>query len=51
VAKKLSTFLIARSALVPVTAAAPPLLALVVAGATQLPVRELLKIARGLLLL
>jgi hypothetical protein len=48
-AKKLSTFLIARSALVPVAAAA--LLPLVAAGATQLPVRELLKITRGLLLL
>ena len=48
-AKKLSTFLISRSAIVPVAAAA--LLALVAAGATQLPVRELLKIAKGLLLL
>jgi hypothetical protein len=48
-AKKLSTFLIARSALLPVAAAA--LLPLVGAGATQLPFRELLKIARGLLLL
>jgi hypothetical protein len=34
---------------VPIAAAA--LLRLVTAGATQLPVRELLKIARGLLLL
>jgi hypothetical protein len=48
-AGKLSTFLISRSAIVPVAAAA--LLPLVAAGATQLPVKELLKIARGLLLL
>jgi hypothetical protein len=48
-AKKLSTFLISRAALVPVAAAA--LLPLVAAGATQLPLGELLKIARGLLLL
>ena len=48
-AKKLSTFLISRAAIVPVAAAA--LLPLVAAGATQLPLRELLKIARGLLLL
>jgi hypothetical protein len=48
-AGKLSTFLISRSAIVPVAAAA--LLPLVAAGATQLPIRELLKIARGLLLL
>jgi len=48
-ARKLSTFLISRSAIVPVAAAA--LLPLVAAGATQLPARELLKIARGLLLL
>jgi hypothetical protein len=48
-AKKLSTFLISRAAIVPVAAAA--LLPLVAAGATQLPIRELLKIARGLLLL
>lgn len=48
-ARKLSTYLIARAAIVPVAAAA--LLPLVAAGATQLPVRELLKIARGLLLL
>ena len=46
---KLSTFLISRSAIVPVAAAA--LLPLVAAGATQLPVRELLKIAKGLILL
>jgi hypothetical protein len=48
-ARKLSTLLISRAAIVPVAAAA--LLPLVAAGATQLPVRELLKIARGLLLL
>jgi hypothetical protein len=48
-ARKLSTFLISRAAIVPVAAAA--LLPLVAAGATQLPFRELLKIARGLLLL
>ena len=48
-AKKLSTFLISRAAIVPVAAAA--LLPLVAAGATQLPFRELLKIAQGLLLL
>jgi hypothetical protein len=48
-AKKLSTFLMARSVLVQVAAAA--LLPLVAARATQLPIRELLKIARGLLLL
>jgi hypothetical protein len=48
-AKKLSTFLISRAAIVPVAAAA--LLPLVAAGATQLPIRELLKIARTLLLL
>jgi hypothetical protein len=48
-AKKLSTYLISRAAIVPVAAAA--LLPLVAAGATQLPIRELLKIARSLLLL
>jgi hypothetical protein len=48
-ARKLSTFLISRAAIVPVGAAA--LLPLIAAGATQLPFRELLKIARGLLLL
>jgi hypothetical protein len=48
-AKKLSTFLISRAAILPVAAAA--LLPLVAAGVTQLPFRELLKIARGLLLL
>jgi len=44
-ARKLSTFLTARAAIVPLAAAA--FLPLVAAGATQLPVRELLKIARG----
>ncbi len=48
-AKKLSTYLISRAAIVPVAAAA--LLPLVAAGATQLPIKELWKIARGLLLL
>lgn len=48
-ARKLSTYLISRAAIVPVAASA--LLPLVAAGATQLPVKELLKIARGLLLL
>jgi hypothetical protein len=48
-ARKLSTFLISRAAIVPVAAAA--LLPLVSAGATQLPIKELLKIARGFLLL
>jgi hypothetical protein len=45
-AKKLSTNLISREAIVPLAAAA--LLPLVAAGATQLPVRELLKAARGI---
>jgi hypothetical protein len=48
-AQKLSTLLISRTAILPVAAAA--LLPLVAAGATQLPVRDLLKIARGLVLL
>jgi hypothetical protein len=48
-AKKLSTLLVSRSAIVPVAAAA--LLPLVAAGATQLPFRELLKIAKGLILI
>jgi hypothetical protein len=48
-AGKLSTYLISRSAVLPVAAAA--LLPLVAAGATQLPVKQLFKIARGLLLL
>jgi hypothetical protein len=44
-AQKLSTLLISRTAVVPVAAAA--VLPLVAAGATQLPVRELLRLARG----
>ncbi len=48
-AQKLSTYLISRAAILPVAGAA--LLPLVAAGATQLPVKELLKIAKGLLLL
>jgi hypothetical protein len=48
-AKKLSTALISRSAIVPVAAAA--ILPLVAAGATQLPFKDLLKIAKGLMLL
>jgi hypothetical protein len=48
-AQKLSTVLISRTVVVPVAAAA--LLPLVAAGATQLPVRELLKVAKGLILL
>jgi len=48
-AKKLSTGLFSRAALLPVAAAA--ILPLVAAGATLLPVKELLKMARGLLLL
>jgi hypothetical protein len=48
-AKKLSVFLISRTALLPVSAAA--LFPLVVAGATQLPFKELLKVVKRLLLL
>ena len=48
-AKKLSTLLISRTAILPVAAAA--LLPLVAAGATRLPVKELLKVAKRLLLL
>jgi hypothetical protein len=48
-ARKLSTYLISWSAILPVAPAA--LLPLVAAGATQLPVKQLLKIAKGLLLL
>ncbi len=48
-AGKLSTYLISRAAIVPVAGAA--LLPLVAAGATQLPIKELLKIAKRLLLL
>lgn len=46
--QKLSVFLISRSAMLPVSAAA--LIPLVVAGATQLPIKELLKIMKRLLL-
>ena len=48
-AGKLSVFLVSRSALVPVSAAA--LLPLVAAGATQLPIKELLGVMKRLLLL
>lgn len=48
-AQKLSVFLVSRSALLPVSAAA--LIPLVAAGATQLPIKELLKIMKRLLLL
>jgi hypothetical protein len=48
-AKKLSVFLIDRSALLPVSAAA--LLPLVAAGATQLPVKQLFSLLKRLLLL
>jgi hypothetical protein len=48
-ASKLSTALISRSAIVPVAAAA--ILPLVAAGVTQLPFKDLLKIAKGLMLL
>lgn len=47
--RKMSTFLVDRSALLPVSAAA--LLPLVAAGATQMPYKELLSIAKKLLLL
>ncbi len=48
-AQKLSTFVINREALVPVSAAA--IIPLVVAGATQLPIKELIGVAKRLLLL
>jgi hypothetical protein len=48
-ARKLSVFLLSRSALVPVSAAA--LLPLVAAGATRMPYKEVLAIAKRLLLL
>jgi hypothetical protein len=48
-AQKLSTLLISRTAILPVAAAA--LLPLVAAGATRLPVKELLTVAKRLLLL
>jgi hypothetical protein len=47
--RKLSTNLLSRTAVLPLGAAA--LLPLIAAGATQLPFKELLKIARSLLLL
>jgi hypothetical protein len=46
--RKLSTNLLSRTAVLPLGAAA--LLPLVAAGATQLPFKDLLKIARSLLL-
>ena len=48
-AQKLSTMVIRREALVPISAAA--LLPLVIAGATQLPLKELVSVAKHLLLL
>jgi hypothetical protein len=48
-ARKLSVFLLSRSAVVPVGAAA--LLPLVAAGATEMPYKDLLNIAKKLLLL
>jgi hypothetical protein len=48
-AQKLSVFLVSRSALLPISAAA--LLPLVAAGATQLPIKELFKVMKRLLLL
>ena len=47
--QKLSVFLVSRSALLPISAAA--LLPLVVASATKLPIKELFKILKRLLLL
>ena len=47
-ARKLSTFVFSRKALLPVSAAA--LLPLMVAGATQLPLKELFKVMKRLLL-
>ena len=48
-AKKLSVFLVDRSALLPLAAAA--ILPLVAAGATQLPIKDLIKVMKRLLLL
>jgi len=48
-ARKLSVFLVDRTALLPVSAAS--ILPLIAAGATQLPIKELLKIMKRLLLL
>ena len=47
--QKLSAYLVNKSALIPISAAA--LIPLVAAGATQLPVKELLKVMKRLLLL
>jgi len=47
-AKKLSTLLISRTALLPVSAAA--VVPLMIAGATQLPIKELFKVVKRLLL-
>lgn len=48
-ARKLSVLLVSRSALLPVSVAA--LLPLVAAGTTQLPIKEILGIAKRFLLL
>jgi len=48
-ARKLSVFLVDRTALLPVSAAA--ILPLIAAGATQLPIKELFKVMKSLLLL
>lgn len=48
-AQKLSTLIVNREALVPVSAAA--LIPLIVAGATELPIKELINVAKRLLLL
>ena len=47
-AQKLSTFLFSRTALLPVSAAA--VVPLMIAGATQLPIKELFKVVKRLLL-
>jgi len=47
--QKLSVFVVSRSALLPISAAA--LIPLVAAGATQLPIKELVKVMKRLLLL
>lgn len=47
-AQKLSTFVFSRSALLPVSAAA--VVPLMIAGATQLPIKELFKVVKRLLL-
>ena len=48
-ARKLSGMIVSRTALVPLSLAA--LLPLVAAGATQLPLKEVLKVLKGLLLI